>query len=802
MFTHFLKIAYRNLVRRKVYSIINITGLAVGIACCLLITYYVRHELSYDKYNTKGDRIYRVIQTFRTQQKGEKLPPPTPEDYQVWGCAPVGPALAAKFPAIEKLVQFTSPWNMLLQTGNTRIQQENILFMDSTAFDIFSWKMMAGNPHSALQAPNSIVLTKSVSEKLFGKENPVGKSLVVNNGESFQVTGLMEDVPTNSHFTFNALVSMNTFRKWNKDIFEWWGYVDFYTYFTIKQNANIASIEARVPEFLKAYDAGPGYTIAFEKLYDAYLYSLATRQPGTTGSPSNIYIFAFVALFILVLACINFMNLSTARSMERAKEVGVRKVLGAVRGGLVRQFLSESVILSFVAAIIAVVLAHFTLPLVGELSGKDFTRVSLFSWQMLMWIALFTTVTGLVAGLYPAWFLARFKTMLVLKGVFQTSGKGIALRKVLVVFQFTVSMALIAGTGIIFSQLSHLRHHELGFKRDQMMIIDFGGDFAVQKKIEAVKKALLDHPAVMAASASRAVPGEFLPNAYTEIQSPEGPMKGNAPLIYEIDFDFIPTFQIPLLAGRAYSRDFPVDSAKSMVINEAAAKMFGYTNPADAVGKKFAQWGREGTIIGVLKDFNFRSLHLPVEPLTLRYGYPDNLNRIALVVKADNLSSTLSDLKKIWDQIAPERPFLYSFLDDTFNSQYQADASFGRVFSLFSGLAIFIACLGLFGLATFTAEQRTKEIGIRKVLGSSVAGIVTLISKDFMRLVIIAIVVAVPVTYWAMNKWLDDFAYRVQIGPGIFLISALVAIVVALVTISWQSVKAALANPVKSLRNE
>ncbi|MBL7698626.1 MAG: ABC transporter permease [Chitinophagaceae bacterium] len=802
MLKHFIKIAYRNLLRRKAYSIINITGLAVGISCCLLITYYVQHELSYDRYHKNGDRIYRVTQTFRTHQKDEVPPPPTPEDYQVWGCAPLGPALKADFPAIEKVVQFTSPLDLLLQTGNTRIQQDNILCMDSTAFEVFSWKMLAGNPHTALVAPNCIVLTKSIAEKFFGNTDPVGKSLVVNNGESFLVTGVMEDVPSNSHFDFSALVSMTTFRKWREEIFNWWGYVDFYTYFLLKENSDISSITANIPGFLKRHNADAGYTIAFEKLHDAYLYSSAGRQPGPTGSPTNIYIFALIALFILVIACINFMNLSTARSMERAKEVGVRKVLGAVQGGLVRQFLSESVILSLIAATIAVVLAHFALPLVGELSGKDFTQSNLFSWQMLLWIALFTVITGLFAGLYPAWFLARFKTMLVLKGVFQTSGKGIALRKVLVIFQFTISMALIAGTGIIFSQLQHLRSHELGFRKDQMMIIDFGGDWDVQKKIEVVKRALLDHPAVVSATASRAVPGEFLPNAYTEIQSADGQMKSNAPLLYEIDFDFISTFEIPIIAGRGYSRDFPADSNQSMVINEAAARQFGYTNPADAVGKKFSQWGRQGTIIGVLKDFNFRSLHLPVEPLTLRYGYPGETNRISLVVKSENLPRTISDLKTIWDKVAPQRPFLYSFLDDSFNRQYEADAYFGRVFSFFAGFAIFIACLGLFGLATFTAEQRTKEIGIRKVLGSSVAGIVTLISKDFLRLVIIAIVVAVPVTWWAMNKWLDDFAYRVHIGPGIFLLSALVAIVVALITISWQSVKAALANPVNSLRNE
>lgn len=802
MIKHFMKIAWRNLLRRKIYSVINITGLTAGMACCLLITIYIQHELSYDKYHAKGDRIYRVTHAFRNVQRGETLPPPTPEQFQVWGCAPVAPALLADFPAIEKVVQFTSPIDLLLQNGNTRIQQSNLYFIDSTAFDIFSWKMLHGNPHTALTAPNSIVLTRSTAQKYFGNTPALGKPLQVNNKETFVVTGVMEDVPPNSQFRFEGLVSMSTFRNWRAEVFDWWGYVDFYTYFLLKENSSISSITAQIPEFLERHKTDKGYTIAFEKLGDAYLHSAAQRQPGPTGSVTNIYIFALIAAFILVIACINFMNLSTARSMERAKEVGVRKVLGALHSGLIRQFLAESVIISLVATVIAVVIAQLTLPIIGQLSGKDFSNIKIFSWNMFAWILLFTIITGLFAGIYPAWFLSRFKTIFVLKGVFQSTGQGIALRRMLVVFQFTLSMALIAGTGIIFSQLNHLRSHELGFRKDQMLVIDFGNDEQVQKSIEVIKKALKDHPAVNSVAASRAVPGEFLPNAYTEIQAPDGHMANNDPLIYEIDFDFIPHFQIPMAAGRAYSRDFPADSAGSLVINEAAAHMFGYANPKDIIGKKFKQWGREGTVIGVVKDFNFRSLHLPVEPLTLRYGYPWALGRISLLVKPDNIQQTIAELKKIWDSHEPQRPFLYHFLDESFSRQYEADAHFGKIFSLFSGLAILIACLGLFGLATFTAEQRTKEIGIRKVLGSSVAGIVALMSKDFIKLVAIAIVIAIPLTWWSMNKWLNDFAYRITIGPGIFIAAAFIAIIIAMITISWQSLRAALANPVKALRNE
>lgn len=804
MLHHFLTIAYRNLLRHKGYTFLNIAGLAVGMACCLLILFYVRHELSYDHYHEKADRIYRVVHAYRSFKQGENLPAPAPEQFQVWGNAPVGPALAADFPEVQKIVQFTSPINLLLQKGEKRFQEDNLLFMDSTVFDIFSWKMLAGNPRKALTAPNSIVLTKSMARKYFGDSNPVGQTLQVENKETFMVTGVMEDVPSNSHFSFNGLVSMSTFRKWRADIFDSWGYVDFYTYFLATEQTSIESLKAKVPDFLKRHNDEKGYTISFEKLTDAYLHSPAGRQPGPTGNLSNVYIFSSVALFILLIACINFMNLSTARSMERAKEVGVRKVVGAHHNGLIRQFLSESVLLCLAAALLSLILAELALPFIGELSGKRFSSATLFSSQLLLLVVALAIVVGVLAGSYPAWVLSRFRPVLVLKGVFHSSAQGIALRKALVVFQFSLSMILIAGTGIVFSQLKHLRSHDLGFKQEQMLVIDFGNDQEVQQKIETIKQVFMNHPAVVSASASRAVPGDFLPNAGTQIQSPEGEMQHQSPLIYEIDYDFIPTFEIQMAAGRAFSRDFPADTARSLLINEAAARLYGYANPADAVGKRFSQWGREGNIIGVVKDFNFRSLHQAVEPLTLRFAPPSegSLSRLSLRIQSGNMQSTITGLETLWNKLSPQRPFLYSFLDESFNKQYQADLHFGQIFSLFSGLAIFIACLGLFGLSTFTAQQRTKEIGIRKVLGASLTSIVTLLSKDFIQLVFISILIATPVCWYAMNRWLDDFAYRIEIGPGIFLQAGLIALVIALVTISWQSVRAALANPVKSLRNE
>jgi putative ABC transport system permease protein len=803
MLRHFFQIAWRNLMKRKLYSFINIAGLTIGMACCVLITLYIRNELTYDRYHTKSDRIYRVTQTFRSVQKGENPGPPTPQDFWVWGCAPVGAALQADFPEIEKVVRFMSPNSILLQHGERHIQQDNLLYMDSTAFDVFSWKMLYGDPHTALIAPNSIVLTRSVAEKFFGDANPVGQTLRADNQVNLLVTGVMEDVPSNSQFTFNGLISMSTEREQRSGIFSNWGYVDFYTYLLLKKNASIQPLRANADAFVKRHNPDDkGYVIAFEKMTDGYLRSAAIRQPGPVGSLTNVYLFLSIAVFILLIACINFMNLSTARSLERAKEVGVRKVLGVRPASLMWQFLAESVLLSLFAGIVALFLASACVPLIGSLSGKDLAAVNLFNTRITLAMVAFSVIVGIVAGIYPAWFLSGFKAISVLKGKFNPTGKGISLRKYLVVFQFTVSIVLIAGTIIVYRQLAFVNHHDLGFQKDQMLIINFEGDNDVEQHIETIKTAIARQPGVVSVAASRAVPGEFLPNGGTRIQTPDGKMGEQDPFIYEIDFDFIPTFHIPLVAGRNYSRSFQTDSAKSLVINEAAARLFGYNNPADAVGKKFDQWGRQGTIIGVVKDFNFRSLHQKVEPLTLRYGYPYVLNRIAVSVKSDNISGTIAHLKTTWDKLAPQRPFMYHFLDQSFSDQYKADQDFGQLFTFFSCLSIFIACLGLFGLSTFMAQQRVKEIGIRKVLGSSQRSIVMLLSKDFIRLVRIAIIISVPLCWWVMNDWLQGFAYRIRIGPAVFLEAGGIALAIALATMTWQSLRAAIANPVRSLRNE
>ncbi len=681
--------------------------------------------------------------------------------------------------------------------------------MDSTAFEVFSWKLIAGDPETALKAPYSAVLTESTAEKYFGEENPIGKTLEggATGGRAapglYTVTGIMEDVPANSHFTFDALMSMSSFKQSWPEVFDQWGYVDFYTYFLVPEEYDIEKLSAKIPDFLKRHlPSNDGiYTMSFEPMLGAYLQSKADRQPGITGSVQNLYIFAIIGLFILCIACANFMNLATSRSMERAKEVGVRKVVGADHKGLIFQFMGESLLLVLIAAMLALAIVFAVLPTMEVFAGKHFALTTLLNWRTLAVFISIVAITGITAGSYPALILAGFKPVTVLKGTFKTTAKGATLRKGMVVFQFGLSIALIAGTFIVFSQLNHLQRKNLGFKQEQMLVIDFNYDDKVTNKLEAIKSTFLKEKEVLSISASRTVPGAYFPNAGTEIESKEGTMTQLGPSLYEVDVDFISHFGIEMAAGRPYSRDFPADTAHSLVINEAAAKSWGYADPHDIIGKRFSQWGREGQVIGVVKDFNYLSLHRKVEPLALRLA-PTSSKFLTLKVQSDTVPETLAKLERIWAKLAPHRPFLYSFLDASFNRQYEADFRFRRLFTAFSGLALFIACLGLLGLATYTAQQRTKEIGVRKVLGASIASIVRLLTFDFVKLVLIAILVATPVAWWAMNKWLADFAYHINIQWWVFAFAGLAAVVIAMLTVSWQAIRAAMANPVKSLREE
>ncbi|MEO7990281.1 MAG: ABC transporter permease [Chryseolinea sp.] len=805
MYKNYLKIAWRNLIKKKAYSAINISGLGLGIACCLLIFMFVQDELSYDNYHVKGDRIYRVIHGW---EESDSVKAST-ESYWVWGNAPIGPALKNEFPEIDKVVQFSGRADILLSVGDKLYQEDGVFFMDSTVFDVFSWKLLEGDPKTALAAPYSIVLTETTARKYFGNESALGKSLKGSEaaGRSapgdYTVTGVMPDVPSNSHFRFNVLLSMSTFRKSRPGIFEEWGYVDTYTYFLVNEQFDEAKFNAKIPAFASRHREGPDskYIIVIEPLKDVYLRTDAQRQPGETGSLANIYVFSVIGLFILVIAMINFMNLSTARSMERGKEVGIRKSIGAARGSLITQFLGESFVIVFLSMLVAFGIVFLALPSLSDFTDKEFTIENFINWQTIPVMVGIMLLIGLVAGSYPALVLSGFSPVKVLKGIATSDKGGISLRRILVVFQFSLSVALIAGTTVVYTQMNHLLDKDLGFDSERMLVLDYNYDEAVNAKSEALKIEMEANPDIVSTAFSRSVPGSYFPNAGTEIQTADGEMKMMGQPVFQVGIDFITHFDLELVAGRSYSRDHPSDSTKALVLNEAAAKQYGYKNPADIIGKKFSQWGREGEVIGVVKDFNYTSLHRTIEPLTLPFeAYASRY--MTLKVKSKNITETIQEVKEVWGRLVPHRPFLYSFVDDDFNRQYKSDFIFRKLFTTFSCLAIFIACLGLLGLATYTAELRTKEIGIRKVLGADMSNIVMLLSSDFVKLVIISIFIATPTSWYAMNKWLEGFAYRMEIQPWIFVFAGVIALLIAMLTISYQSIKSALINPVSSLKSE
>ncbi|WP_194972552.1 ABC transporter permease [Aquiflexum lacus] len=805
MIKNYLKIAFRNLLKKKAYSFINIFGLGLGMACCFMIFMFVQDELSYDTYHEKGDRIYRVTHGSLPSKDQPENAGANP--FWVWNNAPVGPALKSYFPEVDKVVQFSGSSDILLTDGENSYQEEGVFFMDSTAFDVFSWKVVKGDSKNALTAPYSMVMTESTAKRYFGNEDPIGKTMKGSdspgrsNAGDYTVTAVIEDVPTNSHFKFNMLLSLSTFRQYRPEVFDWWGYADFYTYFLVNENFDLEAFEQKIPDFLAARQDDPLYTIRVEPLKDFYLRTDADRQPGETGSLSNIYVFSVIGIFILVIAMINFMNLSTARSMERAKEVGIRKSVGAGRKHLVFQFLGESIIIVFLAMLASIILVSSSMPLINGITGKELELARFISWQTVPALVGILFAVGILAGSYPAFVLSGFRPVQILKGISVANSSGVSLRKGLVVFQFSLSIILIAGTIIVYNQMNHLLDKDMGFDKEQMLVLDYNYDEIVNSRSSALKSELETNPAIISAAFSRSVPGGYFPNAGTEIENPDGEMKMDGQAIFQVGIDFIDHFDMELVAGRSYSRDFPSDSTSALVVNEAAARQYGYANPADIVGKKFDQWGRSGEVIGVVKDFNFISLHRTIEPLTLPFvAYASRF--LSLKVKSDNLQKTIAEVEEVWKSIAPHRPFLYSFLDEDFNKQYQADFKFRKIFTAFSVLAILIASLGLFGLATYTAEIRTKEIGIRKVLGAEVSSIVTLLSKDFIKLVLVAIVLATPITWYAMNKWLEGFAYKVEIAWWVYLLAGMVAVIVALATISSQAFRAAMLNPVRSLKSE
>ncbi len=800
MLKNYFKIGFRNLRLHKTFSFINIMGLAVGMTACFLIFQYVKFETSYDNFNTKADRIYRIVSDVKTPS--EIIPIGTT-------IAPLAIYLKKDFPEVEDAVRISSD-GFLVKKDNIKFQEKRTLLADSTLFNVFDFPLIEGNKKTALTEPMSIILSQTAAKKYFGNEDPLGKHVLLTGAAiNATITGVMKDIPENSQIHADMIVSMSS----TKPIYGYptsdseWTNHNYLTYLLMKPNTNIKAFENKLPAFMEKHNGQQmremqSYeTFFLEPLRDVYLKSTHTNftpsQVFTTGNINNVYIFSIIGIFILLIACINFINLTTARSAERAKEVGIRKVVGAVKFQLTKQFISESIIISLIAFIIAVLLCALALPLFNQLAGKTISTGVFNNPLQVTEFFLLSVLIGVVAGFYPSLVLSSFKPISVLKGRFSTSTKGLMLRKGLVVFQFTISITLIAVTIIVYTQLNYMRNKDLGFNKEQEVIINTNFD----KNKDVFKQSLSSIPGMLSSVYSSSVPGGDYFSSYSEMENTKGEIQKTNLNVYLVDYDYINQYQLKLVAGRNFSKDFATDATQAMIINETAAKSLGYTSAQQAIGKNFNQDGRQGKIIGVLKDFNYKSLQQHIEPLTMRIE-PGAFNLISIKVAANNLPSTIKAIESKWNTIIPNRPFEYNFLDESFDQQYKAENNFGNLFFNFAVLAIFISCLGLLGLSSYSTIQRTKEIGVRKVLGANVSNIIQLLSIDFIKLVLVAFVVAVPVAWVFMNKWLEDFAYRTNISWWMFVLAAIASLLIAFATISFQAIKAAIANPVKSLRTE
>ncbi len=798
MFENYLKVAVRNLLRYKAYSFINISGLALGITCCLLILLYVQDELSYDRYHENADRIYRVIS--ESSHKGRT-------SRQFATPSIVGPILKREFPEVEQTVRLYPAWRPVIMGHSDRLfQEKRFYYADPTIFDVFSFQFILGEVKTALVRPNTIVLTKSTSQKYFGDDNPLGKTLTRDNAQDFEVTGVIEDIPENSHFHIDFLASYSSLDSyWAKN--EVWHTANFLTYLLLRDGNALSAIQSKIPalvqrergEQLKA--RGETLQVHFEPLTEIHLYSGLSIPGETNGNITTVYAFVAIALLILLIACINYMNLTTARSVRRAREVGMRKVLGAFRGQLSRQFFGESVFTTLFALVLAVFLLEVFLPVFNTLSGKQLV-INYFDNSFILIILLGTgALVSVLAGSYPALFLSSFQPALTLKKTLSEKTHKFAFRNKLVVFQFVISIVLIVATLVVKNQLEYVRNKKLGFDKEQIVVLPIR-DQVFQQSYTALKTELSQNPDILSVAATDGYPSNQQAGysaAAEGLQQNEYPLSGGM----IVDPDVIETLGLELIAGKGFPESYIPEHGYFYVINEVLMNRLGWT-AEEAVGKWInLESGRKGTVVGVAKDFHFTSLHSQIQPLAM-FTSPKSSDYDYLLVKinSQDFRETLSFIEQKWQVIAPHRPFEFAFLDQEFDALYRSEERVGQLFFVFAGLAIAIACLGLFGLASFTAEQRTKEIGIRKVLGASIPEILLLLSKEFTRLVAIAFVVALPFAYVAMNSWLQNFAYRIDIGALTYIFAGVVTIAIALATVSYQAIKTALANPIEALRYE
>lgn len=806
MLFNYLKVAFRNLFKHKTYSAVNILGLAIGIASCITIFLYVQYELSYDRFHRHADRIYRVTESILQNGVGE-ISATTP--------IPFAKTFAEEHPdkieAYTRLFNFSAPSLTLESSPDRRFNEKRLFFVDPGFFKVFSYKLKRGDAAAALDQPNMIVLTEAMAEKYFGSEDPIGKIIRFENKQDFKVSGIAENPPANAHFTFDALVSFSSalpFLTERQRTTWYWNPV--WSYLLVH---DAPPQELLLTEVVKKYfpeairnDA----TLAFQPLTDIHLYSNLDGELEPNSRIIYIYIFSTIAVFILGIACINFINLTTARSAARAKEIGMRKVLGSDRRHLIAQFLGESMLTTLVSLLVSLGIVELGLPYFNSLSGKNMSLP--FSPEIVMALTGLTLAIGIVAGLYPAFYLSSFQPIVIVKGRIKSAARGLSLRHLLVTVQFAISTILIIGTLVAFQQFDYLKNANLGFQKDQILVVPIQRSSLTNiVQFEDFKNRLLQNSGISHVTAMEQILGE---SHNTDVFEPEGSNGSVVVPRLTVRQDFTQTFDIPVIAGRPFDRDYVSDPLhREVLINETLQRYLGWRTPEEAIGKRFSTiQDNTGTIIitvrGVVKDFHVTSLHQEVKPFVL-VGPPENNQRngffikfMAVRLKPDHLRETIRFIEDVWKETVTDRAFEYTFLDENINRLYLAEEDFNRVAVTFTSLAIFIACLGLFGLAAYSTSQRTKEIGVRKVLGATVPGIVGLLSKEFLSLVLLANIFAWPAAYFVLQLWLERFAYRVSLSPWVFVVAAVSTLLIALATVSYQAVKAASANPVKALKYE
>lgn len=802
--------AIRSLKKKPGFTAINVFGLAIGMATCLSIMLYVDHETSFDDF--QDDQVYRIALN--------RVYPEREVDFAVIPHS-VGPQMLLDFPEVVAQTRlFRIPNVVTFQYEGETVTEDKLIFADSTIFSILDIKLIEGDPKTALRNANSVIITESAAKKYFGDENAMGKILTGQQGNSLEVTAIAEDYPEKSHFEFGAIIPLHSIPFFSLPN---WSSFSAMTYLKLAPGADYKALEEKIPPFIRQYAegeiqqrigisydeyiaAGNGYNYSFQPIKDIYLTSHLSGEMKSHGNITYVYIFSIAAAFILFIACINFMNLATARSVERAKEVGIRKVMGSQKRQLITQFLSESVLVAVLGAMIALVMAWLFQPVFTQLSGRDLSLMEFFDINNSIIFGVSVLVIGILAGLYPAFFISSYSPVGIMRGSFKTSSKGIMLRNILVVLQFTISIALISATLLIYNQMNFMLNKPLGFEEDQVVIIENG--FAVNNnpqqfnwdRIETFKDELNAIPGVNMAGYSSALPGDILQGFVVRIPG-DDQKESLVTRMISVDDDFLETMGMEVVEGRSFSPKF--NDSLSVIVNTAAVEKLQLIDP---VGKRIVDVDSAVTytIVGVVKDFHFESLHSAVEPMVLKsMGSSQSfVNKYAVQVSLNDMQATLAQMEEKWNQFAPQSPFRHYFLDNSLEEFYQSEQASGRLFTVFTALAVIVACIGLLGLSAFIISQKTKEIGVRKVLGSSVSGIVLMLSKDIIKLIVISTLIAIPAAYYWASGWMESFAYSAGINWMVFLVAGIGALMIAFLTTSIQSTKAAKANPVESLRDE